>query len=398
MSGFSAIRHMDVALVAQCAQQGKYDDDRIVAVVRDRPFMFGLPALALAIRWANSSTGDFDGVLNALVARRGVGILSAPLTFKRENRRVTMTPLMLVVSRYLTFFSDPFETAAEAGRTLRALLAAGADATAPAVWLENGEPVHPPHSLPAAVMARCSPEELQYMLLPLLQHGARRLPALDPPNVWRGAHEPHHPWTGLALIEFLCAFADRPELVQYVRECGENLLEYFVEVSPSWNRANPSVAHTRIRTLCDTYGFEITDALLSRAAAAEAEAADIATNSTSYNDHQAARTTTIMRQALEAERGDRRVEAIQIQRALVSRRGLPPELVHTILRASGGARPASGAAEWNAAHPTPRPGDADDAARAAASVAAWRAAHVFAAGGAIANEAGSAAEHARVLG
>ena len=347
---------MDAARVAQYAQAGAYDADHIIGATPEAHSVFRLPALALAIRCANRhhpTGGDFEGVLSALVARRGVAFLSAPLRLTRGHRCITMTPLTLVVTRYLDFSIPPYvTTAAAAGRTLRALLVAGADATAPTLWTEEvgggGPDVFPACSLPAKVLQHSFAEELPHMLLPLLEHGARRLPALDPPNLWRG--EPRGLSSRRTILEFLCAFADdRPELVQYVRDCGENLLPDFVDtVTPSsWTE---TVVHARVHTLSATYGFEITDALLARAARAEEDAAEFAANSTSYNDQQEARTATIIRQALEKERGDRRIEAIQLQRALVARRGLPPEIAHAILRAAGGARPASGAAEWNAAH------------------------------------------------
>ena len=369
IDAYTAIQRMDVAAVIRCAQQGDYDDDTRMADYQEGNFGYRLPALALAICWANNPIAPpdaFAGVLNALVARRGVGLLSAPLDLWVGRERITITPLTLLLSRLVAVQSvEPREIIERVGHALRALLEAGADATAPKLWHQtnnNGEPPSsaadntPPQntSLLTLVMRLYSPNVLPPILLPLLQHGARHRSGIDPPNLWRGPPlAPRHPWDRLTLIGFVCAYADRPGLVQYVRDCGENLLAYFVEDGPWRGEATPAVARARIRTLCDAYGFEITDALLARAAArAEAE-------------ERQEPATRIIWQALEAERGDRRVEAIQLQHALVSRRGLPLEIAHAILRAPGVHLPALGAAEWITAHPpAPRRHTSDGAARA----------------------------------
>ena len=390
IDAYTAIQRMDVAAVTQAAQQGAYGDDMPLVSYQEGPFRYRVPALALAIRWANNPRAPpdaFAGVLNALVARRGAAILSAPLDIWLQSTRFTMTPLTLLLTRRMALQA---ETPLQVGRTLRTLLEAGADATAPTLYLARGEPQrgYPPLSLLAEVLAHYHPHDLPHVLLPLLQHGARRLPDLDPPSAWFRGRGARYPEGAVALVvDFLCVYAQRPGLVQYVRDCNENLLEFFVDrVGPAWHRAPPGEARDCVRTLCETYGFEITDALLARATSIAAAVAHLATARRPEAQAVAHSTRTVLH-ALEAERGDRRVEAIQLQRALVSRRGLPPEIAHAILRAAGGARPASGAAEWNAAHPPPRLGDNnnndiimaddgdDEAARAAASVAAWRAAH-----------------------
>ena len=347
-----ALRQGDPMRVELYARAGAYGGGvhGVPVFIEDDDELYSeMPPIALAIRHAGPF---FAEVLDVLVRVAGVD-LAAAFEFRDAPGawRRRLTPLTQVIASGLGI---PLRRGGRRIFALRVLLEAlggGIAQQRATLVCEDGRWVGGPDtSLPAfavVMFGATANVGTLHMLLPLLAHGAvYRATGSDPRRgieaALAGAHRvaTSRYQRGVLSAAFFAFFEAPPHddarsLAAYVRADGSDLVLLYARY---FRYERPSAA--TIHTLCALYGAEVSDAALDAAQEGPYYRCD--------DRDDACSAEAMMRAALLAARGDRRVAGVQLYRGLGER--LAPELAHAILRAPGVHLPALGAAAWLAAH------------------------------------------------